>query len=72
MYASHYISQPRWFSEVSGRTLSLGLKGGVRVELGGVRVVVAIYYLAARFSPARNVRLILDRSSNQVSKETPF
>ena len=31
MHASHHISQPRWFSGVSGRTLSLGFKGGVRV-----------------------------------------
>ena len=28
MHASHHISQPRRFSGVSGRTLSLGLKGG--------------------------------------------
>ena len=40
MHAS--VFQPRWFSEVSGRTLNLGLKGGVRLELGGVRVVVAL------------------------------
>ena len=31
MHASH-ISQPRWFSGVSGRTLSLGFKGGVRAK----------------------------------------
>ena len=29
IYASHHVSQPRWFSGVSERTLSLGLKGGV-------------------------------------------
>ena len=41
MHASHHISQPRWFSGVSWKTLGLGFKGGVRLELGGVRVVLA-------------------------------
>ena len=41
MFPSMFLSLEEWIPGASMQTLGLGFKGGVRVELGGVRVVVA-------------------------------
>ena len=48
---------PSNFSGVSAQTLNLGFEGGVRVELGGVRVVVAFFFYTLQLPAVRCICL---------------